>query len=132
MYLLVPEAPDHTLEDVPDLCLEMILVVVRPAKKSRNELRQLWPYQVFWERMDRQFNKTKSRLDNFAVCRGEEYKECREYLIEHVCRDCVYYRERRPSTRLDSFGLIHGTFELEDQPRYRSDSCTDHVWCCTS
>ena len=116
MYLLVPKAPDHTLEYVSDLCLEMILVVMRPAKKSGNKLRQLRPYQVLWERMNRQFNKAKSRLDNFAVRRGEEYKKCREYLIEHVWRDCVYYGERHSSIRLLISGLVNGTFELEDQP----------------
>src|SRR6266704_5573997 len=127
MYLLEPKSPDHTLEDVPDLCLEMILVIMRPAKKSRNELRQLRSYQVFWERMNRQFNKAKSRLDNFAVRRREEYKKCREYLIEHVFRNCVYYRERCSSIKLVISGLINGTFELEDQPRYCSDSSADHV-----
>ena len=114
MYLLEPKTSDHTLEDVPNLRLEMIFVVMSPAKKSRHEPRQLRLYHVFWKGMNCQFNKAKSRLDNFAVCRGEKDKKCRENLAKHVRRNRVYQRERRQSTRLVIYALIDCTFELED------------------
>lgn len=84
--------PNHALEDVPDLYLEMILVVMSPAKKSGHELVQLRSHQTFWEHMNRQFDEAKSRLDNFAVRRGEEDKKCCHNLVEHIHRDCVYQR----------------------------------------
>jgi len=93
MDILEPETPDHTLKDVPNLCFEMILVVMSPAKKSGHELRQLRSYQALRERMNRQFDKAKGRLDNFTVRRGEENKECGEKIVKHVRGDCVCYRE---------------------------------------
>jgi len=72
---LETETSDHPLEDVPDFCLEMILVVMSPAKKSGYELRQLRSHQTFWEYMNCQFDETKSRPDNFAIRGGKEDKK---------------------------------------------------------
>jgi len=73
---LEAKTSDNTLEDVPDFCLEMILVVMSPAKKSGYKLMQLRPHQTLWEYMNCQFDEAKSRLDNFAVRRGKKDKEC--------------------------------------------------------
>jgi len=39
MYILKAKSPDHALKDVPDLRLEMVLVVMRPSEESRDEQR---------------------------------------------------------------------------------------------
>lgn len=44
--------PDHPLEDMAHLRLEMVFVVMRPTEQGRDDLRQVRAHHVDWESVD--------------------------------------------------------------------------------
>ena len=82
--VLPAEASKHALENVPDLRLEVILVVVRPAKEGGNKIFQVRTQQVGWHRVDRELDEAKDGLDYLAIGGGEEDEKCGEDFRLHV------------------------------------------------
>lgn len=57
VHLVPGEPPQHTLEDMPDLCLEMILVIVRPPQERRDEFAEMWADDVDGEGVNGEFDE---------------------------------------------------------------------------
>lgn len=89
VHVFPTESTEHTLENVADLRLEVILVVMRPAQQSGYELFQVRAEEIDGHGVDSELDITQSRFDNFTVIRGDEDQQCSEYLRVHLGRNRV-------------------------------------------
>ena len=57
--VLPAEAADHALEDVPNLSLEVVLVIVRPLQESRDEVFEMGAHNVGGHSVDGQLDEAE-------------------------------------------------------------------------
>lgn len=86
VHIFPTEPSKHPLEDVTDFCLEMVLVIVRPAEQGRDQLFEMRAKEVNRHRMYSQLDVTKRRLHDLSVVRRDKDHQGCEYFAVHISR----------------------------------------------